>query len=100
MYIGDSKIGRNDPCYCGSNKKYKHCHGKPEIDFYPKESFLSDILNIQTPNFVNNASEFVEVGRVDATFTAELPWDNEINSVLAPLINETWNVKDIWEKLI
>lgn len=23
-----SKIGRNDPCYCGSGKKYKHCHGK------------------------------------------------------------------------
>ncbi len=22
------KIGRNDPCPCGSNKKYKHCHGK------------------------------------------------------------------------
>ncbi|HTY81204.1 MAG TPA: SEC-C metal-binding domain-containing protein, partial [Dehalococcoidales bacterium] len=23
-----NKIGRNDPCYCGSGKKYKHCHGK------------------------------------------------------------------------
>jgi preprotein translocase subunit SecA len=22
------KIGRNDPCSCGSGKKYKHCHGK------------------------------------------------------------------------
>ena len=22
------KVGRNDPCYCGSEKKYKHCHGK------------------------------------------------------------------------
>jgi preprotein translocase subunit SecA len=21
------KIGRNDPCYCGSGKKFKHCHG-------------------------------------------------------------------------
>lgn len=21
-----SKVGRNDPCYCGSGKKYKHCH--------------------------------------------------------------------------
>ncbi len=21
-----SKIGRNDPCWCGSGKKYKHCH--------------------------------------------------------------------------
>ena len=22
------KIGRNDPCWCGSGKKYKQCHGK------------------------------------------------------------------------
>ncbi len=22
------KIGRNDPCWCGSGKKYKYCHGK------------------------------------------------------------------------
>jgi preprotein translocase subunit SecA len=21
------KIGRNDPCWCGSGKKYKKCHG-------------------------------------------------------------------------
>ena len=21
-----STPGRNDPCYCGSGKKYKHCH--------------------------------------------------------------------------
>ncbi len=23
------KIGRNDPCYCGSGRKYKQCHGRP-----------------------------------------------------------------------
>ena len=23
-----SKVGRNDPCPCGSGKKYKQCHGK------------------------------------------------------------------------
>jgi preprotein translocase subunit SecA len=22
------KIGRNDPCWCGSGKKYKRCHGR------------------------------------------------------------------------
>lgn len=22
-----SKVGRNDPCPCGSGKKYKKCHG-------------------------------------------------------------------------
>jgi preprotein translocase subunit SecA len=25
---GAQKVGRNDPCPCGSGRKYKHCHGK------------------------------------------------------------------------
>jgi len=25
---GERKIGRNDPCPCGSGKKYKQCHGR------------------------------------------------------------------------
>lgn len=29
MKPGKKKIGRNDPCPCGSGRKYKHCHGKP-----------------------------------------------------------------------
>ena len=24
----DRKVGRNDPCPCGSGKKFKHCHGR------------------------------------------------------------------------
>ncbi len=24
----EQKVGRNEPCPCGSGKKYKHCHGK------------------------------------------------------------------------
>ena len=26
--IAEKKVGRNDPCPCGSGKKYKNCHGK------------------------------------------------------------------------
>ncbi len=26
----EKKVGRNDPCPCGSGKKYKNCHGKDE----------------------------------------------------------------------
>jgi preprotein translocase subunit SecA len=26
------KVGRNDPCPCGSGRKYKKCHGKDEAD--------------------------------------------------------------------
>jgi uncharacterized protein YecA (UPF0149 family) len=25
--IKGDKVGRNDPCPCGSGKKYKKCHG-------------------------------------------------------------------------
>jgi preprotein translocase subunit SecA len=28
MVRAGQKVGRNDPCPCGSGKKYKHCHGK------------------------------------------------------------------------
>ncbi|MBD2814143.1 preprotein translocase subunit SecA [Xenorhabdus sp. Flor] len=28
MASGIRKVGRNDPCPCGSGKKYKHCHGR------------------------------------------------------------------------
>lgn len=24
----DQKLGRNEPCWCGSGKKFKHCHGQ------------------------------------------------------------------------
>jgi preprotein translocase subunit SecA len=24
----DRKVGRNEPCPCGSGKKFKHCHGQ------------------------------------------------------------------------
>ncbi len=30
------KIGRNDPCPCGSGKKYKHCHGRPGAEPLPQ----------------------------------------------------------------
>jgi preprotein translocase subunit SecA len=26
----EQKVGRNDPCPCGSGKKYKHCHGRSD----------------------------------------------------------------------
>jgi preprotein translocase subunit SecA len=26
--VKKKKVGRNDPCPCGSGKKYKHCCGK------------------------------------------------------------------------
>jgi len=31
-----AKVGRNDPCPCGSNKKYKDCHEKAGATFLEK----------------------------------------------------------------
>jgi preprotein translocase subunit SecA len=28
----EKKVGRNDPCPCGSGKKYKQCHGKVSVE--------------------------------------------------------------------
>ena len=32
----EKQVGRNDPCPCGSGKKFKNCHGKPRQDGYLK----------------------------------------------------------------
>ncbi|MFZ9701131.1 MAG: SEC-C metal-binding domain-containing protein, partial [Flavobacteriales bacterium] len=37
----DEKIGRNDPCPCGSGKKFKSCHGLQSGGVGFKESFLN-----------------------------------------------------------
>jgi len=35
------KVGRNDPCPCGSGKKYKYCCGRNAYGVYPiKEAVL------------------------------------------------------------
>jgi hypothetical protein len=30
------KVGRNDPCPCGSGKKYKQCHGRVDQGRVPQ----------------------------------------------------------------
>src|SRR3712207_6010440 len=34
----EAKVGRNDPCPCGSGKKYKKCHGQPGAPPLPQEA--------------------------------------------------------------
>lgn len=29
--ISHDKVGRNDPCWCGSGKKYKRCHLESDL---------------------------------------------------------------------
>ncbi len=30
--VSEQSLGRNDPCWCGSGKKYKHCHMRQDIE--------------------------------------------------------------------
>lgn len=47
-----NKIGRNDPCFCGSGKKYKHCHGTPNVAL--KKPSKADILKIVAESQAKN----------------------------------------------
>ncbi len=31
-----ASLGRNDPCWCGSGKKYKRCHYESDIKYYSR----------------------------------------------------------------
>ena len=35
--IKPKKVGRNEPCPCGSGRKFKQCHGKDGSNFYYEE---------------------------------------------------------------
>ena len=39
IIMSEKKMGRNDPCWCGSGKKYKHCHMEfdEKIDHFRRE---------------------------------------------------------------
>lgn len=44
-----TKIGRNDPCSCGSGKKYKQCCMLKEQSTGPKRKFKATVLTQTKP---------------------------------------------------
>jgi tetratricopeptide (TPR) repeat protein len=42
------KPGRNDPCPCGSGRKYKHCHGVPEMASPPATEHARELTELIT----------------------------------------------------
>lgn len=53
-----SKIGRNDPCWCGSGKKYKHCH----CDFDSKlDEFRYDGSIIPPREIIKNEEQIKKI---------------------------------------
>ena len=47
--IAGQKMGRNQKCFCGSMKKYKHCHEKDEMIYQgiPIRTYRKDLSDIQ-----------------------------------------------------
>ncbi len=69
-------VGRNDPCPCGSGKKYKHCHWR--IDQQIQRQHLQ--LERAWETLGTRVWEFGVQGRFAAEFVSawELFWDNRI----------------------
>ncbi len=55
------KIGRNDPCPCGSGKKYKDCHQPIEQSFRSEQMQLREAQEILLPKIIAAAQETPEL---------------------------------------
>jgi SAM-dependent methyltransferase len=54
------KVGRNDPCWCGSGLKYKHCHY--ELDTAPSDKRVSVARKIYDRSWQKNATHYASQG--------------------------------------
>jgi hypothetical protein len=57
-----TKIGRNDPCPCGSGKKYKKCHGAPSMTPLPSASLEDALADMQEELLAMEEQSFGEIG--------------------------------------
>ena len=53
------KPGRNDPCYCGSGKKYKHCHLKADLET-EKAQPTAAALELPSRSITNKPSKLLD----------------------------------------
>ncbi len=67
------KIGRNDPCPCGSGKKYKQCHLPIEEAAAAEQLRLRRSVDILLPKIINAAQ--AQVGAIPAAF--DRFWDSK-----------------------
>ena len=44
-----ARLGRNDPCHCGSGKKYKHCHLDRDAGDGGNVTALPDLRAMERP---------------------------------------------------
>src|SRR5699024_5207944 len=79
-----SKIGRNDPCPCGSGKKYKKCHGRhnanqAKLNAVNNELYRlhQDLISFTTTSYQSKIEEQLE--RFDELITSTL--DDETKEI-------------------
>jgi hypothetical protein len=72
--MSEQKIGRNDPCHCGSGRKYKHCHMRADLEAEREIERLRQAARWLRQDLV----EFAQDERFAVAFAAALPvyWDN------------------------
>lgn len=104
-----ARIGRNDPCPCGSGKKYKHCHLGKEL---PAELVASQSLAVTTSDggVPADAQAPVPVDDWDEDWDPALDdlTDEELDALLdeeiprtpaEQLVDEAWEAKRRWRRL-
>ena len=65
------KLGRNDPCWCGSGKKYKHCH----CDFDNRlETFAYQGAEVPTHDLIKNEAQIAKIKESAAVNIAVLDY--------------------------
>ena len=68
------KIGRNDPCWCGSGKKYKHCHQAFDDRIMAEKAkghVVPDHKLLKTPAQIEKIKESCKVNIAVLDFIAE-----------------------------
>ncbi len=95
--MGKKKIGRNDPCPCGSGKKYKHCCGKteqqPPVDLFWKRvgEFLENYTDKLAKFSIKRAGNYAYTMAVDEFFL----WPEETD-ILKDLLSEHFPIFLPW----
>ena len=74
MYQMSNKIGRNDPCWCGSGKKYKKCHEEfdDKIAYIKSQGHeVPDHSIIKTPEQIEKIKESAKINIAVLDYVAE-----------------------------
>ena len=89
-------IGRNDPCFCGSGRKYKNCHLKPLL---PKDFFQVEMKAFEIVKMVEYRLPPTIIAGPPTIYAHDpYPWGDEIIQILKLLNEIKWNENDKWQR--